>query len=190
MTPLPAGQPDNSGDKPKLPFIQFNNRPLRYVVDDCLKAAKAANMPPTIFQNANRLVRVRSIEEDLYLEEMDVDSFRGFLERVATFAKVSYRDEERTVSYWPLPPDYVRDILALPGWPEDVFPPIKGIARCPFFTAAGELVSVPGYHSKSKIWLHLAPDLALDPVSPAPSAEELKSAKHWIVDELLGGFHP
>jgi hypothetical protein len=157
-------------------------------VADCLTVAQEANSPPTIFQQGNMLVRIRSDGDDVYLEPVVIDSLRGFLERAATFGKTYFKDGEQKTSYWPLPLDFVRDILALPGWPKEVFPPINGIARCPFFTADGNLVSESGYDITSKIWLHLAPDLVIDPVPAVPSSKQLELARHWMANELLGDF--
>jgi hypothetical protein len=106
---------DPSGTNARPPFIKFNNRPLREVVDDCLKAVTVANTPPTMFQQGNLLFRARSDGNDIFLEQIMIDSLRGFLERAATFGKIYGKDGELKTSYWPLPHDYVRDILALPA---------------------------------------------------------------------------
>lgn len=174
--------------KEELPCVIYNQRPLREVAEDSLKAAKTANEPPRIFQQGTLLTRVRIADEDVLMEPMNVDSFRGFLDRSATFlCKYSADGQERVSVKWP-PVDLAKDIMSLPGWPEDVFPTLSRIARCPFFTASGKLVIEPGYHAESKIWYAPAQGLVVNPVSQAPTDAEIEDAKRWLLDELLGDF--
>lgn len=157
-------------------------------MDDCLKAAKQANTPPRLFQQGNMLTRIRSRGPEAFVEPMTIDSLRGFLERAATFSRTYKKDGETKIVLKPLPLDYVRDILALPSWSEEVFPMLHGIMQCPFFAANGHLVIAPGYHAESKIWYEPAPDLNIDPVPSSPTDKEIEVAKHWLTNELLGDF--
>jgi hypothetical protein len=179
------GQPER---KNRLPCIIYNRRPMREIVDDCLRALKKANNPPRIFQQGTVLTRVRHFDDDVFMEPMNIDSFRGFLDRSATFLCKYFEDGEMKFKVkWP-PIDLVKDILSLPGWPEDVFPTLSRIARCPFFTASGNLVMDPGYHVESKIWYAPDPGLLIEPVSASPSDTEIEEAKRWLLTELLGDF--
>jgi putative DNA primase/helicase len=171
-----------------LPVIPYNGRPLRDVVHDCLQAAKRANNPPHIFQQGTILTRVRYCDGEAILEPLNLESFKGHLERSATFCRSYSRDGEvrRIISHLPIA--YVKDAFALPGWPEDVYPKLKAIAKAPFFGEDGSLVTEPGYHAASKIWYAPAEDLAVEPVMSSPTNEVVEIAKHWLMNELLGDF--
>src|SRR5262249_26743535 len=117
------GEPHRNNDRAeredRLPSVICNQRPLCEIVADFLKLAKKANTPPRIFQQGTVLTRVRSFDEDVFMESMNIDSFRGFVDRSATFLYKYFKDGNVRFSVkWP-PMDLVKDILSLPGWPED-----------------------------------------------------------------------
>ena len=59
-----------------------------------------------------------------------------------------------------LPPvDVVKDLLAFPGWSEDVFPPLDEIIEAPVFASDGTLVAQPGYDRDSRLWYSPTPGL-------------------------------
>ena len=110
------------------------------------------------------------------------------MERSATFVRRYIKDGALRDTIKVIPIDYVRDILALPEWPEDVFPILDSITRCPFFTAGGTLVVKSGYHPGSRIWFAPAQGLAIESIPSSPTDKEIGEARHWLMNELLGDF--
>lgn len=184
---LPLGDDEARGAE-TFPVIAYNQRPLRDVVEDCLVAVKKANTPPRLFQQGNLLARVRFFDQEAFTEPLNEHSLRGALERSATFVSRYFKDGQLRSTIKLLPIEHVRDILALPQWPEDVFPILNSLARCPFFTADGTLVVEPGYHPGSRIWFAPAQGLAIETVPSSPTDREVGEARHWLMNELLGDF--
>jgi hypothetical protein len=60
----PTPEPGPPGGAPRLPTIQGNQRQLREVTDDALRALLACNDPPTDFQRAGVLTRLRVCEDN------------------------------------------------------------------------------------------------------------------------------
>lgn len=186
----PQGQGFNQR-RNSLRNIAFNNRQLREVVDDCLRAMKDGNKPPTIFQQGNMLKRIRKSYPGVFLEPLSIDALRAFMERTANFGEVepSKKDSwELRFNPYPIPIDYVRDVLALPEWPTDVFPFLKSLVSCPVFTGDGRLLDKPGYDPDSQIWYEPDPRMDLKPVPQNPTDEDIKEAKKWLLDEYLIDF--
>ncbi len=171
------------------PVIQVNDRQLNELSEDALEAIRQANDPPRILQRGGVLVRLRHGPGDgiPVLEPLNVDSLRGVLARSATWVEVK-TGKHGTLHKGVSPPlDVVRDLLALPAYPESVTPRLDGIVECPTFVADGSLVSRPGYDPDARLWYSPAPGLDVKnvPLSPDRATVRLARLRLW---DLIGDF--
>lgn len=189
--PSPDDRSRNSTNDEPAKEIRFKNKPLGAVTRESLDAIAAANNPPTLFQQNGVLVRVRRFDEEVMPEPLTIDSLRHHLGRSANFVRIYFgrgQDSvERVVIDLP-PQDFVRDLLACPGWEDRVFPPLKGVVKCPYFTAAGKLVTAKGYDADSQLWYEPEAGFTLPEVPTKPAEAQLAEARRWIVSELLHDF--
>src|SRR5207247_1615403 len=161
--------------------IIVNNRQLRDVGEDAMRALIAANEPPTLFQRGTILTRVRFRDEVPSLQAMSDKMLQGRLAVVANWFRVN---KTGYVDVAP-PMEVVSYVQNLPAWPD--IPVLNALIEAPTFTREGDLITEPGYHPKSRLWLHCPPDLS-KPVSPDPTDEEIDAARTLLLDELLGDF--
>lgn len=175
---------------PPPPEIRADGRQLRDVAGDALEAIRLANEPPRLFQRGGAPARLRTDPQagTPSLETLGVDAVRGVLARVATWYNVKTR-KGGPVRVDVVPPvEVARDLLALPGWPEDVFPPLEEIVECPTFAADGTLVDRPGYDRDSRLWYAPAPGLSVPAVPSDPSRARVRLAKRMLLEDLLVDF--
>jgi hypothetical protein len=125
--------------------LVWNDRSLKEVRNETLAILAKANQPPTLFQQNGRLVRVRRIDERVEIERLSYDALRQKLDSSATFTNKYFRDGKPSTRKGPPPYDFVKDILAMPGWQEDVFPTLRSVTACPVCACSGELHIKPGF---------------------------------------------
>ena len=174
--------------------VGWKNRTLKQIRDDLLKVFKKGNKPPKLFQQGDQIVRIRSSGHGVRSEPLTLDSLRHHMDEQAKFVSSSrHEDEEESkdrkaskarIHVCPPPLDVVRDIMAMPGWPTDVFPPLERITLCPFFDRQGKLINTQGYHEGSKVWYE--PDTAVEiPSVPLrPTKQDVGRATSILVDYL------
>ena len=90
---------------------------------------------------------------------------------------VRHRQDER-VMVSP-PKDLVENVIASERFP---FPILRGIARAPFFTAAGKMVRAPGYDPASGMFLAIDAGLVIPDVPEHPTTEQVAQAVADIRD--------
>jgi putative DNA primase/helicase len=166
------------------PTIVVNDRQLREVTADAIRALIKSNAPPLIFKRGGLLVRVRLDHRGAPTVQVMTDPvLRSRLARVADWYRLTDRGDLR-----PTPPTFpvVQDILALPDWSD--IPPLKGLVEAPTFAQDGTLLTTPGYHPKAELWFYNAPGFTVPPVSPKPSPQEVTEAVKLLLEELLGDF--
>ena len=189
--PVPDDHSHKSRKDEPAKEIRFKNKPLGVVTQESLDAIAAANNPPTLFQQNGNLVRVRRFDEEVIPEQLTIDSLRYHLGRSANFVRIYFGrgqdSKERVVIDLP-PQEFIRDVLACPDWDERVFPTLKGVVKCPYFTAAGKLVTAKGYDTDSRLWYEPDAGFILPEVPANPTDAQLAEAKRWIVSELLYDF--
>lgn len=184
-----GGPPDGPGDHgdPQgggLPAIVVNDRQLPAVTADALAALAAANDPPTLFRHGDHLARLRRPGgRPPRLEPLTEPAARGELARAAAW--VATRGDAPPLNVSP-PPEVVRDLLALPDWPD--LPRLEGVVECPVFDAAGTLVAAPGFHPASSLWYAPAEGLVVPAVPGEPTDAEVAAARELILTEWLGDF--
>ncbi len=185
----PNVRPDNSLQPSKL--IVFKNKPLGAVTQESLDAIAQANRPPTLFQQNGTLVRIRPYDDGVFPEPLSLDAMRHHLGRSANFvrkyaARSAGGDDKVVIDIPPI--EFVRDLMACPDWDEGVFPKLKGVVKCPYFTAGAKLVEEPGYDAGSQLWYEPDPGFNPSKVPADPAAEDVAEARRWIVSELLHDF--
>jgi hypothetical protein len=157
------------------PSIQTQNRELRDITDDALKALVGANDPPRIFKRGNTLVRIVRDEHDKpQTEILARGALRGELGRVADWIIAS----KKTQIHVAPPMNTVDDILTLPSWPD--IPPLAGLISGPVLTPQKTIIREPGYHRGSGL-LYVGERLDLPSI---PSVEEALE----VLNDLLCDF--
>ena len=181
----PASQPvaQVQATTESLPAIQVNDRPLRDVTCDALKALQGANNPPVLFVRAGQLVVVQTDEHGRRsILPVTEAHLRGRLDRVADFHRVLASGESKPVA----PPlDVVRDLLAL-GPEQWRFPPLTGVSSCPLVRPDGTIVTTEGYDAKLQVY-YADQGLQLPPIPDRPTKQDVGKALDWI-DHALGDF--
>ena len=108
-----------------------------------LKALNDQNEPPELFRRSASLTRIGIDENDVpYTETLDVDMFRGYLERACDFMKVGKQN-----GFVPIPPpmENVRDGMTRRElWQ---FPPLIAVTEVPVLRSDGSILDEPGARS-------------------------------------------
>jgi putative DNA primase/helicase len=171
-----------------LPTIQGNQRQLRDVTDDALKALLARNHPPTLFQRGGVLTRLRVGADNAVplLEPLTDSALRGVLARAANWLKARSTKGGTVLEDDAPPLEVVKDLATLPDWPD--VPVLEAVVETPVFMRQGELLRNPGFHADARLWYHPAANLFVPDVPSTPSAADSERARHLLMTELLGDF--
>lgn len=164
------------------PEIVINGRHLPEISADCWDVIEKWNERRRfLFQRNGRLARVdRDDEQRAQLVEWQRDDAAFFLERAARFVTLT-EDGPKPAR---LPEDVARDLLIT--WEKPV-PPIKGVVGTPTFTAAGVLVTTPGYQPESRLYYEPIGE-PVPAVPEVPSSADLERARTLLLDEWLVDF--
>jgi hypothetical protein len=156
---------------------------MREVTDDALDALRVANERnggPRLFQKGGALVRLRFDHDKPLVEIPNADALRGEMARCADWFRENRKKKE--LNAISPPKDVALDILHLTQWP---FPRLELLAEAPFFDPGGNLFFENGYHPKAGIYLNS--DLAIEPISAAPTASDVEQARALLL-ELIVNF--
>ncbi len=168
-----------------LPLIVTNNRQLRDLSDDALKAIVAANTPPALFVRGGQIVRVLQDEDRKpRIAPVGVYELRGFLSRAATWVAREVSDERLRHVHPPV--DVARDLLARGHWPD--LPPLSGVTTAPVLTPEGTLLTRPGYDPSTGLVYIPDPDLTDLDIPERPDAAQVRQAVQVLTDDLLVDF--
>lgn len=180
----PDGEPSEAnpaeaipaGGEVDLPSIQTNDRELRDVARDAMRAqAKAGD----VYVRGGGLVRVKMDEKaHASIETINVSALRGLLARSANFYVLRTRrnraDDIEFVKTPVAPPiGVVNDILNLGEWP---FLPLEGVTESPVIRADGSILDMPGYDSVTRLFYHPHTGFNLPPIADSPTQEDARSA--------------
>ncbi len=167
-----------------LPTIIINNRQLRDVASDTLKAIEQGNNPPVIFVRNGSLARVRQDEDGRPLiDTVGEDDLRHRAGRCANFIKVLRQDGVKAA---PPPLGVVKDILAAEKtWP---FPALLGVTETPVLRPDGSVLDRPGYDSGTRLVYVPTASLSIPAIPNAPTQTDAKEAAKFILDEVLVDF--
>lgn len=178
----PAGGSGTAPVPPGLPRILTNNRPLREVSDEALRAMKDANTPdPTLYERGGVLVRVRPDEKGRpVIERLLKEHLRGRLARAADF----YILGSGGMRHVSPPSDVVDDVLTRADWG---VPGLDGVIEAPALRPDGSVISQPGYDAATRLLYQPDKGLVVPPVPESPSGEDVRAAIA-LVDEAIGEF--
>ncbi len=166
-----------------LPSIETNNRQQREVMDEMVKAFARVNyQKPTLFNGPIGLVCIGMNNSDPpspIIETVTREGLQNHAANAANWTSSTIREGIKNIS----PP---RDLCANFGASSQNWkglPPLDGIVTAPFFEASGKLCAAPGYHRKSRNYLHLPRGFELPDTTPTPA--NLAAAKNLIFNTLL-----
>jgi hypothetical protein len=159
-----------------LPTIHSDCQDLRIVTAQCWEAIARANIKPRFFRYTGIPSRLEKDDEGLLVpRELTTDRLRHELARIAVWVY----GKEKEPSKPPL--DVVRDLLATPDPP---LPVLTRITDVPVFAPDGTLQTAEGYHAAGKTYRMSRPGLKIPDILPAPSAEEIETAKNLVLDMI------
>jgi len=167
----------------KLAVIYVDDRQLRDIRADGLKALVAANTPPTIFIRDRYLADLRSREDGRpVINDVTEIQLRGTLSNVASFY-VHTKSGRVSVP----PPLYLaQDIV---GCREVVrrFPGISGITEIPVLRPDGTVLLAAGYDPATRLYYSPAPDLQVPLIPETPTEDDVQGALE-LIDSAIGDF--
>jgi hypothetical protein len=163
-----------------LPNIQASDRQLREISQECLRALRAFNEPPSLFIRAGKIVVVTKEESG---RNVVTDASDRILRNRLTKAADFYEITEAGFRNCPPPLDVVKDILAMPPL-EWGFPPLQGIIEAPALREDGTLITTPGYDAASRLFYAPDENLHLPELAEYPTADHLEVAVEMIYDVI------
>jgi hypothetical protein len=178
MTTLP--------EPPSLPRIIVNNRQLRKVTEECIRALEQANDPPQLFLRGTEVVHITPGEKSrpAAISLVRVEQLRHFLTRCANFYKK--RGSDRPDLAVSPPGEAISDMLALPE--RLPFPRLEAITHVPVIRADGSVLARPGYDPSLRLY-HVPGLLKKSPpkIPENPTASDVRHAV-GLLSEMLCDF--
>jgi len=101
------------------------------------------------------------------------DILKHEIGRVAYFRDFKYNNKRIGP-----PTAVIAHLMGMPNWP---FPKLSRIIASPVFTAAGTLVSAPGYDRASSLYLQTTPGFAIASIPSRPTGTDVR----WALQQLL-----
>jgi hypothetical protein len=145
---------------------------------------------PRLFQRGGFLVRTEAQETQAapFIEPFGLDSLRGELDRAARWGMRVETNKGLVTRYGPPSLDIVRDVLALPEYDEELFPPLDMIVESPRYLPEGELVLTPGYHRAGRFYYQPSAELDNLGIPERPMEAQVEQARQLLLGELLVDF--
>lgn len=158
---------------------------LDLMVTEIRRVLETRNEPPTIFRTMREFSRVGLDDHGTpVIVKHTFSSLAGWLAGNAVWHKTFNNGAVRPVNPPSSAVSAVRDTADLCQY----VPVLERVATMPLFAVSGDLVSQPGYHRESRVWLQPPRGLQLPQVSSLPSMTDVMAAKALIIDDLLGDF--
>jgi hypothetical protein len=178
-----------------LPQVQTNDRPLRDVSADALKALVAGNTPPTVFVRSGDPVAVVMDERGApSIVTLGESGLRAIMTQRADFVRVTYGrgDNPATVTQVAPPLDVVRNLAVMRKWPADVrraldalgvgtLPALAGIIEAPTIRPDGSILCSPGYDAATGVYYAPA-DFDAPIVPERPDARAVAQAAELLTE--------
>jgi hypothetical protein len=164
--------------------VELTGKELFEWSSDAWGVLKAANRTDLRFFNyQNKLADIQVGAERAMPSPrlLDVVALKGHLVRFAQFTR---RDQGGNQVIARPPKELLEDML---GFAAPPLPVLERVVASPYCTAAGEIVTEPGYNEISRFLLH-SPGLKLPALPDDPSYQEVQKAKTLLRTELLGDF--
>jgi len=167
----------------KRPTIIVNGRDWAEISEEVFGHVVHLNqddLQTRVFQRGTHLARVRITDEGPIIEKYTENALAGYLVRHLRWVKVTRN------GLAPVQPSafVVKDLVVRPSWPG--LPVLRDMVELPIFLKDGTLVSAPGYHRDSGIWMQ-ASGLALSPAGDAPD-EPTRRAALALLDDIFFDF--
>lgn len=172
--------------------INTSVRDLAHLAEQAWDAVMACNDPPRVFQYGGYLARIKKpVDAGATVELFSEAALRGHLARTAEWVTSKWvsggKDKE---GYWKDAPTFplrevVQDMLADPEIP---VPILNRIVETPVFSDKGMLVTEPGFHRESGIWLHREAGLKIFDIPKKPDRNEVEGARDYILCEMIPDF--
>ncbi len=174
-------QKDRYKDGP-LPSVIVNNRPVRDITEDGLKALRLANNPPTLFVRSGEPVYIWRDERDRpFVGTATIDHLRGRLDRSANYVRVTDDGD----LHIPVPMDVVKDIGSLPSEMLGL-PHLSAVVEAPTIRPDGTIIDQPGFDERTGMY-YIPTGLDMRPVPDCPTSEDIEAALGWL-DEAVYDF--
>jgi hypothetical protein len=173
-------------DAPRLvtrgkPVLDAGNVDLEAATPLASSALARRNDPPSLFQYGDAPVRVSpTTTEPAKLEPVGRLQLKYELARAACWFRTKKGQREPA-----LPPSHiVSDLLGAPtfGWPF-----LRRLTAIPSLTAAGRLLTAPGYDASSQLYYAPASELPIS-VPASPTRQDIDAAVALLRDDLLRDF--
>ncbi len=168
----------------KRPTILVSGRDWAEITEEVFEHVVRLNqddLQTRVFQRGTYLARVRITDEGPIIEKYTENALAGYLVRHLRWV----RQNEFGVLV-PVQPSafVVKDLVARPSWPG--LPMLRDMVELPVFLKDGTLVSAPGYHRDSGIWMQ-ASGLTLPAVPDAPD-EGTRLVAIALLDDVFCDF--
>ena len=168
--------PQSEAGASRLPVILVNDRQLREVTADALKALVAGNNPPSLFVRSGHLVRIQTDETGRSaIQVLTEDQLRARLTEISNTVRSS-KDGIRDC-FPPVP--LIENILALHAWS---FPPLQAITGVPVLRPDGTLLAKPGYDSATHLFYSPPSELEVPEIPTVLSRKYVADALQLITE--------
>jgi hypothetical protein len=175
-----ARAPDERGSL----IFAWKTRPFGEVMSKLSAALLERNAAkPDLFNMGTARVRLVTNPETSRVETevLDREAFRQVINAFTTW----FIPHDTGPEYISCPNDVAENLVSDPALS---LPTLRGLAHTPFFDAAGNLVTAPGYHADSRIYLQLRPGLNVPQVSLQPAALEVQRALELLMGNAYVDF--
>jgi putative DNA primase/helicase len=170
-----------------LPEIYADEQDLRIITGQAWDALAAVNeAEPFMFRHGGALVRIEQDDQKRPIfRELTLSVIRHEMARSAVWwgMRGSKAEKARKVV---VPPDVIcQDVLATPAPP---LPTVTRVTECPTFGPDWSVRTTAGYHASGRTYCAIPPEITMRPVSDRPTATEVRQAKAFILEDVLGDF--
>lgn len=171
----------------RLPTIPVNRLDSLEVIHRGWEALFEANRVPWLFRRARKLVMVNTDDDDPRVVVCGRNEVQGFLLRAARWVMVGVNNKtgEETERPSEVPRHIAQDMVAIPT---NRLPVLTDLVRCPTFDAGGRLVTIPGYHEESGLFLAPGRGYVPPTIPHRPGSADVRLARSLLVDHWLGDF--
>lgn len=190
--PTPTvGHPATAPDAPRpargRPTIIQYPRQLCDVVKEAVEALASANDPPALFVYGDSLAQVDANAEGKHVRTLSKAQLRHTVSKSARWVNQSTSREGGEINKEAYPRqevvETIQDHMEWPGLPR-----LRAVVDVPVITRESGLLTRPGFDAASGYYLLPGGYSSAEPVSEAPDADCIETARELLLTELLGDF--
>ena len=158
----------------ELPEVQINGRYERSVLDDYWDAIWLANMAEAfLFQRSGRLVYLTKNDSGVpQVAAVTKPSLRNLIDRISNSVHITPTEDGKDTKQ-PRHPAH-KNVDVMFDQPDVRIPVLRGIATTPVFVRPGELLTAPGYHERSGLYLSPIDGLDVADVPSVPTKADIR----------------